>query len=327
MTALDLSTVDFLAVVVIRQGVAPLGADEAIAEAGGHALLIGQNPRLATENLHTIAVGWLVETETVGAAALTRILAGLLAEVRTVLLPASPDGRDLAPRLAFELDRPLLAGAIAVTAEGAEVVRWGGRVGVRLVAGGPFVATLQPGVRGFEPVAAPPELVTLDTPDSGAAGADPVTLEVLEPDPATADLAEAPRILAAGAGLARGALSGPAAVDLLGQVGEVLGAAVGATRVMTDAGWASHQRQIGTTGVTVHPELYIAFGVSGAAQHLGGIGQPKHVVSVNTDPSCPMTAMAELGIVADAADTLTELAHRVLDRAHAEPAGVEEVVE
>ncbi len=71
----------------------------------------------------------------------------------------------------------------------------------------------------------------------------------------------------------------------------------------TDAGWTGYERQIGTTGVTIDPDLYVALGVSGAAQHTGGLGSPRHVVSVNTDPSCPMTAMADLGLVTDAART------------------------
>ncbi|MGD0065832.1 MAG: FAD-binding protein, partial [Streptosporangiaceae bacterium] len=90
-----------------------------------------------------------------------------------------------------------------------------------------------------------------------------------------------------------------------------LGASAGATRVVTDAGWMSYDRQIGTTGVSVNPELYIAFGISGAAQHVGGLGAPEHLASVNTDPSCPMTAMANLGIVADAPAVLAELAMRL----------------
>ena len=98
---------------------------------------------------------------------------------------------------------------------------------------------------------------------------------------------------------------------LLADVGAALGASAGATRVVTDAGWMSYDRQIGTTGVSVNPELYIAFGISGAAQHVGGLGAPEHVVSVNTDPSCPMTAMADLGIVADAPAVLRELAKRL----------------
>ena len=134
---------------------------------------------------------------------------------------------------------------------------------------------------------------------------------MLPPDPATADLAEAPRILAAGAGLLCGAGDPAALVALLGKVAAALGASVGATRVVTDAGWVSYERQIGTTGVVVDPELYVALGISGAAQHVGGLGRPRHVASVNTDPSCPMTALAELGIVADAPAVLAALAERL----------------
>ena len=134
---------------------------------------------------------------------------------------------------------------------------------------------------------------------------------MLQPEPGVVDLAEARRIVGAGAGLVPPGADGAAVMRLLADVGAALGASAGATRVVTDAGWMSYDRQIGTTGVSVSPELYIAFGVSGAAQHVGGLGSPEHVVSVNTDPSCPMTAMADLGIVADAPAVLRELAKRL----------------
>ena len=98
--------------------------------------------------------------------------------------------------------------------------------------------------------------------------------------------------------------------DLLVQVAAAIGASAGATRVATDAGWTGYERQIGTTGVAIDPDLYVALGVSGAAQHVGGIGTPRHIVSVNTDPSCPMTAMADLGLVTDARALLVELGRR-----------------
>jgi electron transfer flavoprotein alpha subunit len=113
------------------------------------------------------------------------------------------------------------------------------------------------------------------------------------------------------AGLVPAGADGAAAMRLLADVGAALEASAGATRVVTDAGWMSYDRQIGTTGVAVNPELYVAFGISGAAQHVTGLGAPEHVVSVNTDPSCPMTLMADLGIVADAPAVLAELATRL----------------
>jgi electron transfer flavoprotein alpha subunit len=85
---------------------------------------------------------------------------------------------------------------------------------------------------------------------------------------------------------------------------------MGATRVITDRGWVGHARQIGTTGVVVDPDLYLAFGISGAVQHTAGLGTPVHIVSVNTDPHCPMMQMADLAVVADANAVVAELARR-----------------
>jgi electron transfer flavoprotein alpha subunit len=140
---------------------------------------------------------------------------------------------------------------------------------------------------------------------------DAENVEVLQPEPSTVDLAEARRIVGGGAGLVPAGTDGEAVMRLLADVAGALGASAGATRVVTDAGWMGYDRQIGTTGVAVSPELYVAFGISGAAQHVGGLGEPAHVVSVNTDPSCPMTLMADLGIVADAPAVLAVLADRL----------------
>ena len=100
---------------------------------------------------------------------------------------------------------------------------------------------------------------------------------MLQPEPGTADLAEARRIFGAGGvGWCPAGADGAAVMRLLTAAAAALGASAGATRVVTDAGWMSYDRQIGTTGVAVNPELYVAFGVSGAAQHVGGLGAPSH---------------------------------------------------
>jgi electron transfer flavoprotein alpha subunit len=96
-------------------------------------------------------------------------------------------------------------------------------------------------------------------------------------------------------------------------VAAALGASVGATRVVTDYGWLPFERQIGTTGVTVSPRLYVALGISGAVQHVTGLGDPDHIVSVNLDASCPMMTMADLAIVTDARALLAALADRLAD--------------
>jgi electron transfer flavoprotein alpha subunit len=303
-----------ISVVVTRGGLLPLGADEAVAEAGGQVLLIGSGTRDAAGQLTAATNVYCCEAGDYAPARWSASLIGPLGHWHAVALPASADGRDCAPRLAAALGRPLLAGASAVTDSGARLLRWGGRVEHEVRTEEPFVATLQPGVRGVAPAeGAEPVVEDVILPDADVGQApDASVLELADPDPETADLAEAPRILSAGAGLGTGERSGPEALDLLGKVAAALGASLGATRVVTDAGWASYQRQIGTTGVLASPDLYVAFGVSGAAQHLGGLGEPEHVVSVNTDSSCPMSQVADLALVADAPAVLDKLAEKLL---------------
>ena len=133
--------------------------------------------------------------------------------------------------------------------------------------------------------------------------ADAVVVEVLPPDVRTMDLSRS---------AARSSAAAPASTreerfaqldTFAGRIGGVMGA----TRVITDRGWVHHDRQIGTTGVVVDPTLYLSFGVSGAVQHTSGLGAPDHIISVNTDPHCPMMAMSDLAIVSDANATLDEL--------------------
>ncbi|MCA1194217.1 mycofactocin-associated electron transfer flavoprotein alpha subunit [Saccharopolyspora sp. 6V] len=297
------------AVLVVRDGVPPVGGDEAVAEAGGAAVLVGSGCRRAVAELPPLRRAWCAEAGDFAPGAYAAALAPLLAEVPRVVLPGSPDGRDLAPRLAAALDRPLLAGATRTDAAGTDLVRWDGRLTAVVRTPARCVVSLVPGVRGALPAGGIPEVSDVDVPLPPVPDAE--VLEVLEPDPATAELGEARRLLGAGAGLARGDLTGPESVALLEELATALGASVGATRVVTDAGWTAPGRQIGTTGAVVSPELYLAFGVSGAAQHLGGLDASGHVVSVNTDASCPMTAMADLGLVTDAQRLLAELVRRL----------------
>ncbi len=315
-----------VAVLVARRGRLPVGADEAVAEAGGLAVVVGSGSQEAAGSLVAASRSWWHETgDGFRPGALAVGLAPLLDHVPLVVVPASPDGRDLAPRLAAELDRPLLAQAHSVACRGgrgpatsveARLARLDDRVLVTVVADGPAVATLVPGVRTVTRAARRGRPQPLEWAPAGPP-ADPATdaelLELIEPDPATMDLADATRVLGGGAGLAAGEDDEGArrTFDRLVGVAAALGASAGATRVATDAGWTGYERQIGTTGVSIHPDLYLAFGVSGASQHLGGLGTPRHVVSVNRDPSCPMTAMADLGLVTDAGALLDELARRL----------------
>ncbi|MDA8046021.1 MAG: mycofactocin-associated electron transfer flavoprotein alpha subunit [Actinomycetota bacterium] len=307
-----------VAVVVARHGRLPAGAAEAAAEAGGRVVLVGSGvgPEMAAAFGGSAELYW-AQTGT-DPSRLASVLAPGLDAVRLVLLPASPDGRDLAPHLARRLRRPLLAGAVRASVEGdrieADLLRVDGRVVVPAAVGQAAVATLWPGSRPALSGDGRPAVHHLDLPPWPAGDSSVETLELVEPDPTTMDLGDAERVLAGGAGLipqGSDARRARALFELLIEVAGALGASAGATRVVTDAGWMDYDRQIGTTGVTIRPDLYVALGISGASQHVGGIGDPACVVSVNLDPSCPMTGLAELGMVADATGLLLELAGRL----------------
>jgi electron transfer flavoprotein alpha subunit len=343
-----------VAVIVARDGRLPVGAAEAVEEAGGSVVVVGTGAEAAARSLPgVIHARWAEIAPGFRPAATATALAAELAAESLVIMPGSPDGRDLAPRLAAALDRPLVARAIGATvttpgdgrgrrtsdedasadrdrADGepsyvvrAEVARVDDQVLVPVEVPGPVVVTLVSGGHhvghdaGGSPDALVEELVldglAFDNTGEAHPVGDPQLIALIEPDLHTMDLSDATRVLAGGAGLVAGLDDGKAAVtfDLLVEVAAALGGSAGATRVATDAGWTGYERQIGTTGVEVDPDLYVAMGVSGAAQHVGGIGAPRHVVSVNTDPSCPMTSMADLGLVTDAGTLLAELADRL----------------
>ena len=301
---------------VCREGRLPAGAEETIAEAGGRALVVGTGAATVAD---VAGANELFTAESsMGPGALARSLAAVVGDFRLVLMPGSPDGRDLAPRLAAEMDRPLLAGAVSVEVDEdgtvhAELMRVDARVTVPVSCDRPVVATLMPGVRSPGTKSDRASVTPFDLPEVADAH-DAESLALVEPDSATMDLTDARRVLAGGAGLVpAGATGEDAAVifELLVEVARAVGASAGATRVVTDAGWMPYDRQIGTTGVAIDPDVYVALGISGASQHVGGLGAPKHVASVNVDASSPMTAMADLGIVADAPGVLIELARRL----------------
>ncbi len=298
------SDAGMVAVVPVRDGSLPVGALETIAECGGVALLAGSGPDAGT----IAGVGHDVRCAELGPFQPGRwaaALAPFVSDTEVVVLPGSPDGRDLAPRLARELRRPLLAGAVAVTATRVSVARSGGLSLHEFAIDEPVVVTLQPGVRGVVPDDTRPNETLLEM-IPGSNDGEPELDQLLPPDVTTMDLSEADRIIAGGAGL-----DCAERFEQLTNVATEIGAAMGATRVITDRGWVGHERQIGTTGVIVGPTLYIAFGISGAVQHAAGLGDPDHIISVNTDAHCPMMQMADLAVVSDANVVVDEL-HRLL---------------
>jgi electron transfer flavoprotein alpha subunit len=301
--------VGLIAVVPVRDGAIPAGGLEALAESRGHGVLVGTDLEAAVVDTRGVTSRLILAPTTSCA---PRVLAEAAAAALSahaphvaVVIPASPDGRDLAPLLARRLDRALYAGATEVAEHRVRTARQGGLAIAQFDVHRPFVATLQPGVRGVDQhFTDDPEIVRIDPSNSMPSAV--TTDEVLPPDVSTMDLAEAPRIVGGGAGL-----DGAERFAKLAEVSKALDASMGVTRVITDRGWVSHERQIGTTGVVVDPRLYVSFGISGAVQHTSGLGQPDHIISVNTDAHCPMMQMSDLAIVADANDVLEALATKL----------------
>lgn len=286
-----------IGVVVVRDGRLGDGSGEVAAVAEEVWLLGDGLDRLASAPRATTRA---VELGPYAPGAWSRWLADQVGG-RSVVLAAEPDGRDLAGRLAELLARPVYAECLELRVGRAVSPRHGSAT--TCVAGleGAVVATVAVGRAPDDGHPVPPiERAGLVTTG------EPRTLAIEEPDASSRGLSGAALVLGGGAGL-----SGPDDLARLGRVAAALGGAMGATRVVADRGWAPNSRQIGTTGVAVDPESYVAFGVSGAVQHTAGLGTPSLVVSVNLDPGCPMSQMADLALVADAPATLEALERRI----------------
>lgn len=231
-----------------------------------------------------------------------KLVAGWLkaGDAPLALFGATTVGGDLAPAVAAELGWACALDCDAVAAEGAGfVARRAGfdrKVMSTFAAKGstPLVVTLRDG--SAEPLAP-------DTARTGTPGAVAVSLEdadfvakVLRRDVAakTVNLKGAKVVVSAGAGV-----GGPEGLAAVKELAKVLGAEIGATRAVVDAGWLAADHQIGQTGATVRPALYIACGISGAVQHRVGMQDAGKIIAINTDPNAPIFRIAHYKIVGD----------------------------
>lgn len=231
------------------------------------------------------------------------LIAALVPErPRALLLAHTARGRLLAPRLAVALDAGCATDCVAVRArpDGAlEATRpaFGGQLYATVViaAGVPAVITLRPGAIGRGPAdGLRPVRVERCPADLGGSRSGRLRRRLIPPDPRQVDLREADRVVAGGGGV--GSAEGFA---LLQELADLLGAAVGGSRIAVDRGWLPWERQIGQSGRSIAPRLYLAFGISGASQHLIGIRQAETIVAINTDRTAPILSVAHLGIVGD----------------------------
>ena len=217
-------------------------------------------------------------------------------EPGAVFMAATALGRDLSGRLAARLGWGCLADVVRLSMEGGAVVATrpvysGKALATADGAGKPVVVTLRPNVFPAEAGDGKAEPEALPQV-SGALRA--VVKEILAKEDGELDVAEAEVIVSGGRGI-----KGPENFALIRDLAKLLGAAVGASRAVVDAGWIDHAHQVGQTGKVVSPSLYIACGVSGAIQHLAGMSSTKVIVAINKDPEAPIFKVADYGIVGD----------------------------
>lgn len=220
---------------------------------------------------------------------------------RFILGAASAMGKDLLPRVAAKLGVGLAQDCIearVVEGQQLECVRpiFAGKAYARVrLLMTPAMATLRPNVfpLGAVDASRSAERSTF-TPDLNAGQIHASVKEVRVAAGLKIELTEANIIVSGGRGM-----KGPENFPLVEQLADALGGAMGASRAAVDAGWIDHQHQVGQTGKTVSPTLYIACGISGAIQHLAGMSSSKYIVAINKDPEAPIFSVADYGIVGD----------------------------
>jgi|SRR5690606_440567 len=245
-----------------------------------------------------------------GEESVLRVIADLVAEqgYHSIFFPASAQGKELAPRLAARLDVPLATDATDLSVEDGELVVtrpvYAGKALARVVLEGtPRLVSLRPNVFLAEESARAGAVERVAVPE----GVEPrVRLrEVRAAAGAVLDVTEAPIVIGGGRGL-----RGPENWHLLEELRDAIGpgCALGASRAVVDAGWRPHGEQVGQTGKTIAPQLYIAVGISGAIQHLAGMRTAKTIVAINRDADAPIFKVADYGIVGDAFEIVPRLA-------------------
>ncbi|HLF19842.1 MAG TPA: electron transfer flavoprotein subunit alpha/FixB family protein, partial [Bacteroidota bacterium] len=225
-------------------------------------------------------------------------------------LAATAMGKDCGPRVAVKLDAGIAVDCTELKVENGEIIA------TRPIYAGKVLTDVKV-TSSSKIFSLRPNVFTAGTGNGPAASVEKATVQLAEEDfvckvvdvtqsKGKLDVAEADIIVTGGRGL-----KGPENFNIIEELAGVLGGAVGASRAVVDAGWRPHDEQVGQTGKTVSPSLYIAVAVSGAIQHLAGMSSSKYIVAVNKDKEAPIFQVADYGIVGDAFEVVPALTMEV----------------
>jgi electron transfer flavoprotein alpha subunit len=237
---------------------------------------------------------------------MARVLAD--SQAAAVLIPSTAEGKEIAGRLAIKAGSGVITDAVGVAADlsATQSVFGGSTVVTSKVSTGTPIITVRPNSVAPEPAAGAAARVDVTVDISDAAKSARVTDRTVARKGGRPELSEAAIVVSGGRGV--GGAEGFGVVEALA---DTLGAAVGASRAATDAGWYPHQFQVGQTGKTVSPQLYIANGISGAIQHRAGMQTSKTIVVVNKDPEAPIFELADFGVVGDLFTVVPQLTEEI----------------
>jgi electron transfer flavoprotein alpha subunit len=228
-----------------------------------------------------------------------------------VLLASSAEGKEIAARLALKVSSGVITDATDVS-EGpvAEQQVFGGSTIVRSrVTSGTPIITVRPNSAAPEPASGAAAREDVSVAVSDAAKGARITDHVVEEKGERPELSEAAIVVSGGRGV-----GSADKMSVIESLADSLGAAVGASRAVTDAGWYPHQHQVGQTGKTVSPQLYVAAGISGAIQHRAGMQTSKTIVAINKDPEAPIFELVDFGVVGDLHEIVPALTEEVTKR-------------